>query len=61
MILIIYISTKKLKYKSLGEKKYQENTICLKNIKEETHNNTRDNNSMIKLLLEIILLLNSSK
>ena len=47
MILIIYISTKKLKYKSLGEKKYQENTICLKNIKEETHNNTRDNNSMI--------------
>ena len=38
MILIFYMSTTKLKYKSQKEEKYQESTIFPKNIKEETHN-----------------------
>ena len=38
MVLIFYMSTTKLKYKSQKEEKYQENTIFPKNIKEETHN-----------------------
>ena len=38
MILIFYMSTTKLKYKSQKKEKYQESTIFPKNIKEETHN-----------------------